>query len=141
MTARHGACAGAPLAPRLVSGCAAGRATKVKSLTVELNALYTVEQLLTSPIIRHAVRYYGLEVHAAVLNERTGDVEFVGRHPQQQALMDEARYPDQATIPPPAAPPPTSASSGRDAPISPTPPTTVALSETPASAATTPNKV
>ena len=37
------------------------------------------------------MRHFGLEVHACVLNERTGEVDFVGRHPQQAELLNEAR--------------------------------------------------
>jgi carbonic anhydrase len=86
---------------------AAGRVNKIRQLSVELNVLYTIEQLMSSPTIRYAVRHFGLEVHACVLNERTGEVDFVGRHPQQAELLNEARYPGQkANMEPPKATPP-----------------------------------
>jgi len=71
---------------------AAGRLMKIHHLSVELNALYTIEQLMTSPVIRRAVGHFGLEVHAAVLNEKSGEVEMVGKHPQQDELLNEERY-------------------------------------------------
>lgn len=70
----------------------AGKEMKIRHLTVELNTFYTIEQLMCSKIIRNAVRTHGLEIHSAVLNERTGQVEFVGRHPQEKELLDETRY-------------------------------------------------
>ena len=66
---------------------AAGHEMKVRQLTVELNILYTIEQLLCSPIVCNAVRHHGLEIHAAILNETTGEVDFVGRHPRQEQLL------------------------------------------------------
>jgi len=71
---------------------AAGRDLKIQQLTVELNALYTIEQLLKSNIIRTAVKQDGLELHAAVLNARTGKVDFLGEHPALSAFMDDARF-------------------------------------------------
>jgi len=65
---------------------------KIKSLATDLNVMYTMEQLLTSPIIRNAINNNGLELHGAVLVESTGEVQVLGRHPQQSALLDEARY-------------------------------------------------
>jgi len=68
----------------------AGRDMKVRRLTVELNALYTVEQLLRhSKIIRQAVRDGAIEIHAAILHEGTGEVEFIGVHPQQKDLITD----------------------------------------------------
>jgi len=66
---------------------AAGRDVKIQQLAVELNALYSIEQALRSPIIRTAVRDQGLELHAAILHQRTGQVEFIGEHPQLQDIM------------------------------------------------------
>jgi len=67
----------------------AGRNMKVRRLTVELNALYTVEQLLRhSKIIRQAVRDGAMEIHAAILHGR-GEVEFIGAHPQQKDLISD----------------------------------------------------
>jgi len=60
---------------------AAGRDRIIKKLTIELNLLYTIEQLLVS---KEAVRE-SLEIHAAVLSSRTGLVEFIGEHP----MLDE----------------------------------------------------
>lgn len=37
------------------------------------------------------VREFGLEIHVAILT-REGEVDFVGCHPQQEALLDESRY-------------------------------------------------
>jgi len=66
----------------------AGRGQQVRKLTVELNALYTVEQLLRhSRIIRSAVIAEQMEIHVAVLHEHTGEVEFVGMHPMQSELL------------------------------------------------------
>jgi hypothetical protein len=51
---------------------------------------------LTSPRLAlpgsYAMRHYGLELHGAILNERTGEVDMVGRHPQQAELLKEDRY-------------------------------------------------
>jgi len=69
------------------SGTSAGRDNMMRQLAVELNALYTIEQLLTSPIISKAVQDGSLEIHAAVLDCTTGKVEFVGEHPMQTELM------------------------------------------------------
>ena len=84
----------------------AGREMKIRQLSVELNAFYTIEQLLTSPIIRNAVRHHGLQLHAAILNEHTGVVDFVGQHPMQsdQRLMahqgsHQPGSPDEVKLP------------------------------------------
>ena len=74
---------------------AAGREIKVMQLASELNALYSIEQLLCSPIIREAVRSHGLELHAGVLHSRTGEVEFIGRHPMEAAFLSEKLQPQQ----------------------------------------------
>ena len=74
---------------------AAGRDMKVSQLASELNALYTIEQLMCSPVIREAVRSRGLELHAAVLHSRTGEVEFIGRHPKEKELMSEKLQPQE----------------------------------------------
>jgi len=58
-----------------------------RKLAVELNALYTIERLLTSPVIAKAVKEDGLELHAAVLDCTTGKVNFVGQHPMLQELL------------------------------------------------------
>ena len=77
---------------------AAGREIKLMQLASELNALYSIEQLMCSPIIREAVRSRGLELHAAVLHSRTGEVEFIGRHPLEAAFMSEELQPQQYEI-------------------------------------------
>jgi len=65
----------------------AGREMKARQLAVEFNVLYTIEQLiLNSQIIRHAMRKSGLEVHGAVLDEMTGEVDFLGPHPLAEQL-------------------------------------------------------
>eukprot|EP00972_Heterocapsa_arctica_P109159 16073655-Heterocapsa_arctica.AAC.1 len=70
-------------------GTAAGKQMKFKQLTVELNAFYTIECLLSkSKIVREAVKSGELELHAAVL-DRTGAVEFIGEHPMLEALISE----------------------------------------------------
>merc|ERR1712232_324564 len=51
---------------------AAGRDVKVGRLAVELNCLYTIEQLLRSSIIRNAVISGNLELHAAILDQASG---------------------------------------------------------------------
>jgi len=66
----------------------AGRDMKRRGLTVEMNALYTVEQLFRhSEIIRDAVKQKQLEVHVGILQEDTGKVEFIGIHPMQEELL------------------------------------------------------
>jgi len=65
----------------------AGRDTLMRKLAVELNALYTIEQLLTSPIIAKAVKEDGLELHAAVLDCTSGKVNFLGEHPMQAEIL------------------------------------------------------
>jgi len=67
----------------------AGREMKARQLAVEFNVLYTIEQLiLNSSVIRQAMRKNGLEVHGAVLDEMTGEVDFLGSHP----LADELAH-------------------------------------------------
>jgi len=66
---------------------AAGKDVFKQKLAVELNALYTIEQLMTSPIISKAVKEDGLELHAAVLDCSTGKVNFVGEHPMKAELL------------------------------------------------------
>jgi len=59
----------------------AGRQLRVEQMATELNALYTIKQLLTfSPIIREAAKN-GLELHAAILDSSTGRVDMIGQHP------------------------------------------------------------
>lgn len=65
----------------------AGRDRRIRQLTVELNTLYTIEQLLFSRIIRDAVRDGVLEIHAAILNHQTGVVDFVGEHPMLEEMI------------------------------------------------------
>ena len=79
---------------------AAGREMHLKQLAVELNVLYTIQQLLCSRAVREAVRGGGLELHGAVLDELTGEVEMIGRHPQEDNLLDEAQYDPSDTAPP-----------------------------------------
>jgi len=64
----------------------AGGDTLRQKLAVELNALYTIEQLMTSPIIKKAVKEDGLELHGAVLDCTTGNVNFLGEHPMKAEL-------------------------------------------------------
>jgi len=74
----------------LKSLSSAARDDLMRNLSVELNALYTIEQLLKSPIIAKAVKEGGLELHAAVLDCTTGKVNFVGEHPVQDELLQMA---------------------------------------------------
>jgi hypothetical protein len=74
-----------------VSFTAAGRDIQIQRLTVELNTFYTIEQLLRSPIVRAAVRD-GLELQAAILNGKTGHIDFIGQHPALEAFMDDSMY-------------------------------------------------
>jgi len=68
---------------------AAGKTRKIKKLAVELSALYTIEQLLASPVIRNAVQSHAMEMHIAMLNKRTGRVEFLGEHPILDAVLQQ----------------------------------------------------
>lgn len=69
----------------------AGRDMKRRRLTVELNVLYTIEKLLRyTKVIRNAVKRNELEVHAAILHEDTGKVDFIGMHPMQNELLKDA---------------------------------------------------
>lgn len=70
---------------------AAGRTSAIRLLTTELNAFYSIEQLLRSKVIRKAVAG-GLELHAAVLDEQSGVVKSLGPHPALAGLLDEERY-------------------------------------------------
>ena len=72
---------------------AAGRDMKIAQIANELNTLYTIEQLMRSAIVRNAVRHHGLELHGGILDATTGEVEFIGRHPQEAELMNEERQP------------------------------------------------
>jgi len=65
----------------------AGRDRKIRQLTVELDALYTIEQLLVSRVIRAAVEK-GMELQAAVLNQETGEVDFLGPHPMVDHICE-----------------------------------------------------
>ena len=59
-------------------------------------ALYWANiKLMCSPVIREAVRSHGLELHAGVLHSRTGEVEFIGRHPKEKELMSEKLQPQE----------------------------------------------
>eukprot|EP00445_Apocalathium_hangoei_P024899 CAMPEP_0203932670 /NCGR_PEP_ID=MMETSP0359-20131031/71017_1 /ASSEMBLY_ACC=CAM_ASM_000338 /TAXON_ID=268821 /ORGANISM="Scrippsiella Hangoei, Strain SHTV-5" /LENGTH=810 /DNA_ID=CAMNT_0050862141 /DNA_START=38 /DNA_END=2470 /DNA_ORIENTATION=- len=65
-----------------------GRRMQIEQTATELNALYTIEQILThSPIIRDAAKNRGLELHAAILDSTTGKVDFVGQHPLVEYLL------------------------------------------------------
>jgi len=65
-----------------------GRQLRVEQTATELNALYTIKQLLVhSPIIRAAAKSGSLELHAAVLDSSTGRVDFVGQHPLVAELL------------------------------------------------------
>mmetsp|Transcript_55554 Transcript_55554/g.102800 ORF Transcript_55554/g.102800 Transcript_55554/m.102800 type:complete len:764 (-) Transcript_55554:87-2378(-) len=71
----------------------AGGSMKVLRAAVELNILYSIEQLLVnSAIIREAVKN-GMELQAAVFDDLTGEVEFLGAHPKTAELLElgEAR--------------------------------------------------
>jgi len=70
---------------------AAGRDLRVQRLTVELNVLYTIEQLCRSPIVRAAAKD-GLEMHGALLNAQTGAVDFIGPHPALNAFLEDSMY-------------------------------------------------
>lgn len=59
----------------------AERDQRARHLAVELNCFYTIERLLQSPVLRDEVRFKGLELHAAIFDGRTGQVEFIGQHP------------------------------------------------------------
>ena len=65
----------------------AARTEYKREIAVELNALYTIEQLLSSPVVSKAVKEDGLELHAAMLDTSTGEVKFLGQHPMQEALI------------------------------------------------------
>ena len=64
----------------------AGRAMRVQKLSTELNALYMIESMLKSPVVLEAAKM-GLELHAAILNESTGVVDFVGQHPMLEHIL------------------------------------------------------
>jgi len=64
----------------------AGRIMRVHKLSTELNALYMMESMLKSPVVLEAAKM-GLELHAAILNESTGVVDFVGQHPVLEHLL------------------------------------------------------
>jgi len=64
----------------------AGRDNQMRQTAVELNALYTIECLMTSPIIAKAVKEDGLELHGAVLDCTSGKVKFLGEHPMKAEL-------------------------------------------------------
>jgi len=70
---------------------AASRDLLTQRLTVELNVLYTIEQLCRSAIVRAAVKD-GLEMHGAILNAQSGAVDFIGQHPALEAYVDEDMY-------------------------------------------------
>ncbi|CAE8588094.1 unnamed protein product [Polarella glacialis] len=65
----------------------ARRDMQIQQLTVDFNVLYTIEQLLKSAVVRDAVTKHGLELHAGVLNETNGEVEFLGQHPMLHEIM------------------------------------------------------
>lgn len=68
----------------------AAKQRRMKDLAVELNAFYTIEQLIMgSSIIRDAVVANKFELHVALLDEQTGEVEFIGEHPMMDELMAE----------------------------------------------------
>jgi len=65
----------------------AGRDMKIRQLCVEFNVFYTIEQLFRSAIVRNLVKNHGLELHAAVLDETSGVVDIIGRHPLQAEII------------------------------------------------------
>jgi len=66
----------------------AGRRTLLKTLITELDAFYTVDQIIHySALLREAVMQNKLELHVAVLNSHTGQAEFLGEHPHLDALL------------------------------------------------------
>lgn len=67
---------------------AAGHERQIKTLTVQMNTWYTIQQLLVSKTIRQAVRD-GLEMHGAVLSSRTGEVRFLGEHPCLDEILSQ----------------------------------------------------
>jgi len=64
---------------------------KLQQLCVELNTFYTIENLLKSDIVKDAVKNKGLELHASVLNEATGEVELLGEHPILGELLKDKK--------------------------------------------------
>merc|ERR1711953_1126551 len=66
----------------------AGRLSLIKAITVELNAWYIIEELLSySSILRNAVKNGDLEIHAAAVAPSTGRAEFLGEHPMMSHLI------------------------------------------------------
>jgi len=66
-----------------------GRRNLLKALTAELDAFYVIDQIIHySAIIREAVMEGKLELHVAVLDNHTGQAEFIGEHPKLQHLLD-----------------------------------------------------
>jgi len=66
----------------------AGSSMKVMRLSVELNVLYAIEQLLlNSAVVREAVKG-GMEVQGAVLDHVTGEVDFLGLHPKCAEIVE-----------------------------------------------------
>lgn len=65
----------------------ATRQRRMKKLTVELNAFYIIEHLLYSRIIHNAVNKGELELHVGLLDEQSGEVEFIGQHPELDSLL------------------------------------------------------
>lgn len=67
-----------------------GLGMKQARVTAELNAFYTVEQLLRhSDIIRAAVKGHKLDIQVGILRQDTGRVDFVGPHPMQHEFLKD----------------------------------------------------
>eukprot|EP00929_Paragymnodinium_shiwhaense_P013089 TRINITY_DN120949_c0_g1_i1.p1 TRINITY_DN120949_c0_g1~~TRINITY_DN120949_c0_g1_i1.p1 ORF type:complete len:799 (+),score=220.48 TRINITY_DN120949_c0_g1_i1:59-2398(+) len=68
----------------------AGKGMEIMRLATELNVLYTIERLLGgNAVVRNAVKYDGLQVHGALLDKNTGEVQFFGPHPMQDELLKD----------------------------------------------------
>jgi len=66
----------------------AGRRNLLKTLTAELDAFYIIDQIIHySPLLREAIMQDKLELHVAVLDNHTGQTEFLGEHPKLQDLL------------------------------------------------------
>lgn len=64
----------------------AGRTSAIRQLATELNAFYSIEQLLRSKVIREAA-LNGLELHATLVDEKSGALKFLGQHPALDGLL------------------------------------------------------
>jgi len=66
----------------------AGKLSLIKAITVERNAWYVIEELISySAILRNAIKSGDLEIHVAAIAPRTGRAEFLGEHPMMDHLV------------------------------------------------------